>query len=243
MPDEPPCAGSLAPMRDRVTQRPLEASAVAMFGISMPSRTATPQVARPRSVRPPATSRPSFSSASIAGNDRMITSAFSPPTKRSLSAPTVLKLRSTSCPLSRMNAGIVRAPAPPRRRRSSLSMLSCRSRRGWLSGRTGRGCCLPCGSSARMNGSGSRPRTVAVSRREPCTGPVAHRRRLLHGGNPLVLLLAGGFGRRGNRHGGDQRGRENEDFHRRLPHAVASAGMCSGVPPPGPTRRNGLTIP
>ncbi len=62
-----------------------------MFGIIMPSRTATPQDARPRSARLPATKRPSFSSASIAGNDRMITSVFSPPTKRSLCAPTVLK--------------------------------------------------------------------------------------------------------------------------------------------------------
>ena len=76
-----------------------------MFGIIMPSRTATPQDARPRSARLPATKRPSFSSASIAGNDRMITSVFSPWTKRSLCAPTVLKCSSTSWPLARVNSG------------------------------------------------------------------------------------------------------------------------------------------
>src|SRR6185436_18667931 len=40
-----------------------------------------------------------------AGNDRMITSVFSPWTKRSLCAPTVLKCSSTSWPLARVNSG------------------------------------------------------------------------------------------------------------------------------------------
>ena len=56
----------------------------------MPSRTATPQEARPSSTRLPATKRPSFSSASSTTVDSAITSVFSPPTKRSFSAPTVL---------------------------------------------------------------------------------------------------------------------------------------------------------
>ena len=83
----------------------LKFSTVAMFGIIMPSRTATPQEARPRSVRLPGTKRPSLSSASIAGNDRMMTSVASPPTNLSRWAPTVLKATSTSCPLACVNSG------------------------------------------------------------------------------------------------------------------------------------------
>ena len=105
MPDEPPCAGSLAAIEPALFSIRLKPSTVEMFGIIMPSRTATPQEARPRSARLPATKRPSFSSASITGNDRMMTSVFSPPTKCSLWAPTVLKCSSTSCPVARVNSG------------------------------------------------------------------------------------------------------------------------------------------
>src|SRR5262245_56471799 len=112
MPEEPPWAGSFAAIEIAKFSIRLKPSTVAMLGIIMPSRTATPQVARPRSVRLPEATRPAFSIASIAGNERMMTSVFSPPSKRALSAPTVLKLRSTSMPLAFVNAGASSATGP-----------------------------------------------------------------------------------------------------------------------------------
>src|SRR5215212_8325265 len=105
MPDDPPWAGSLAAIETANFNIRLKPSTVEMFGIIMPSRTATPHDARPRSARLPAMNRPSLSSASIAVNDRMMTSVFSPPAKRSLSAPTVLKCSSMSRPVVRVNSG------------------------------------------------------------------------------------------------------------------------------------------
>src|SRR3954466_4962667 len=78
----------------------------------MPSRTATPQVAKPRSVRLPAATRPSASSASMAGNERIMTSVFSPPVKRCFKAPTVLKWSSTSQPLASLNFGASSVTGP-----------------------------------------------------------------------------------------------------------------------------------
>src|ERR1051325_1658247 len=112
MPDEPPWAGSLAAIDAVRFPTRVKPSIVPMLGIIMPSRTATPQVARPRLVRLPAAMRPPASSSSMAGNDRMMTSVFSPPAKRCFSAPTVLKLSSTSQPLACVNFGASSVTGP-----------------------------------------------------------------------------------------------------------------------------------
>jgi hypothetical protein len=59
------------------------ASGVEMSGVGAPARTAKPEVARPISVREPATSDPSFSIASITGAERIRMSGLSPAFSRS----------------------------------------------------------------------------------------------------------------------------------------------------------------
>src|SRR6267154_1553266 len=48
----------------------------------------------------------------MAGNERMMTSVFSPPVKRCFNAPTVLKLSSTSQPLACVNFGASSVTGP-----------------------------------------------------------------------------------------------------------------------------------
>src|SRR5712691_1306212 len=84
-----PAAGSFQPIDFAASIARLNASTEPISGFAAPLRTNTPTPALARSVRLPATTLPTFSSASICGPAAMTTSAASPCRIRSAMPPTV----------------------------------------------------------------------------------------------------------------------------------------------------------
>src|SRR6185295_385007 len=100
MPLVAPWAGSTYTRDLAASRLALRASGVEMSGRGAPSRTATPMPVRARSVRVPATTRPSRIASSTATSVMITTSIGSPPASLPRDTPTVPKESATVLPVS-----------------------------------------------------------------------------------------------------------------------------------------------